>query len=96
MVDIVAIRGEEKILVSLKWQQTSGTAEQKVPYEFLCLAHALESDPTYDRAYLVLGGKGWTKREFFVQNLSSWIVGNPRVQVMESDDFHALANTGFR
>ena len=28
---------EEKILISLKWQQTSGTAEQKIPYEILCL-----------------------------------------------------------
>lgn len=30
-VDAVAEKDRGKILVSLKWQQTSGTAEQKVP-----------------------------------------------------------------
>ncbi len=28
----------EQIPVSLKWQQTSGTAEQKIPFEIMCLA----------------------------------------------------------
>lgn len=32
-------------LVSVKWQQTSGTAEQKVPFEVMCLAHAVRSAP---------------------------------------------------
>jgi len=27
----------EAILISLKWQQSSGTAEQKVPFEVICL-----------------------------------------------------------
>ena len=30
-VDAIATKQDEKILVSLKWQQTGGTAEQKVP-----------------------------------------------------------------
>ena len=30
--DILATKGDESIVVSLKWQQSSGTAEQKVPY----------------------------------------------------------------
>jgi hypothetical protein len=37
-VDAVATSNGEAILVSLKWQQTSGTAEQKVPFEVMCLA----------------------------------------------------------
>jgi hypothetical protein len=28
--DVIAVRAERRVLVSLKWQQTSGTAEQKV------------------------------------------------------------------
>lgn len=32
-VDAIATKQDEKILVSLKWQQTGGTAEQKVPFE---------------------------------------------------------------
>ena len=48
-----------KILVSLKWQQVAGTAEQKVPFEIICLTDAiLSSGGAYDKAYLVLGGAG--------------------------------------
>ena len=36
-VDVVAEKNGRQILVSLKWQQVSGTAEQKVPFEVICL-----------------------------------------------------------
>jgi hypothetical protein len=39
-VDAIATRGDERILVSIKWQQTGGTAEQVVPFEVMCLADA--------------------------------------------------------
>ena len=42
--DIVASKYGERIVISLKWQQSSGTAEQKVPYEFMCLADVLAKD----------------------------------------------------
>jgi hypothetical protein len=32
-VDAIATRGDERIPVSPKWQQTGGTAEQKVPFD---------------------------------------------------------------
>ena len=57
-VDALARKGVEAILVSLKWQQTSGTAEQKVPFEVMCLADAVRAGHAA-RAYLVLGGDGW-------------------------------------
>ncbi len=37
IVDAIAIKGEQKVLVSLKWQEVDGTAEQKVPYEVICM-----------------------------------------------------------
>ena len=37
-VDVVAEKDGRQLLVSLKWQQRSGTAEQKVPFEVICLA----------------------------------------------------------
>ena len=55
MIDVLAERDGLRILVSLKWQQVGGTAEQKVPFEVLSLIDAVESGP-YDGAYLVLGG----------------------------------------
>ncbi|MDD3449575.1 MAG: hypothetical protein PHF72_11170, partial [Gammaproteobacteria bacterium] len=67
-VDLVADdRDGNRYLVSLKWQQSSGTAEQKVPFEVICLKDALQLYPgRFRRAYLVLGGEGWTLREFYV------------------------------
>ena len=95
IVDILAVKGNEKVLVSLKWQQSSGTAEQKVPYEFICLAQALSQEPKFTRAYLVLGGNGWTKRDFFIEELSSWIKHRgPHPVIIEGNDFIALANKG--
>jgi len=37
--------------------------EQKVPFEVICLMDAMEQNPNYQKAYLVLGGEG--KQAFF-------------------------------
>lgn len=58
-VDAIAEKGTEKILVSLKWQQVGGTAEQKVPFEVICLAEEVRQK-RFQKAYLALGGDGWT------------------------------------
>ena len=50
----------DNTLVSLKHQQVGGTAEEKVPFEFMKLQHAVE-DYNYDNAIIVLSGNtGWT------------------------------------
>ena len=64
-VDAIAEKSGQKIVISLKWQQVSGTAEQKVPFEVICLAEELRA-ATCTKAYLVLGGPGWTLRDFYV------------------------------
>src|SRR5438270_2673721 len=63
-VDALAEKDGKTYLISSKWQQVSGTAEQKIPFEVICLAEALES-VGYDKAYLVLGGEGWKFRSFY-------------------------------
>ena len=66
-IDLVAQRNDQSYLVSLKWQQSSGTAEQKVPYELICLSEALkQSRGIHQAAFLVLGGKGWSLKEFYL------------------------------
>src|SRR6266545_5582318 len=64
-VDAVAERDGHKWLISMKWQQVSGTAEQKVPFEVICLAEAVLSG-VFSKAYLVLGGEGWKLRSFYI------------------------------
>jgi len=64
-VDVIAEKDGRKFLISMKWQQVSGTAEQKVPFEIICLLEALEAGH-YAKGYLVLGGEGWSLRDFYV------------------------------
>src|SRR6266487_5085264 len=63
-VDTLAEKDGAKVLVSLKGQQTGGTAEQKVPFEVMCLADAVRAGHA-NRAFVVLGGDGWTLRDYY-------------------------------
>lgn len=93
-VDAVAARGGDTILVSLKWQQTGGTAEQKVPFEVMCLADAVRAGHAA-RAYLVLGGDGWTLRDYYVSGaLVDHLVHARLVRVVTLEAFVRLANNG--
>jgi hypothetical protein len=93
-VDAVAGKNGEKVLVSLKWQQTSGTAEQKVPFEVMCLADAVRAEHAV-RAYLVLGGDGWTLRDYYTSGaLDEHLIHARVVRVVTLEAFIRLANNG--
>lgn len=93
-VDVVASKSGKEILVSLKWQQVSGTAEQKVPFEIICLVDAVDAGP-FGKAYLVLGGEGWKLRDFFCSGgLEKYIVYSGKVEVLTLEGFVARANSG--
>lgn len=97
MVDLIVSKRDEKpVLVSLKWQQTGGTAEQKVPFEIICLLKALRNNGgRYGKAYVVLGGGGWTLREFYVKGgLKEYLTGSDLVSVVALESFVAAANQG--
>ena len=93
-VDALAEKNDEKIIISLKWQQSNGTAEQKVPFEVMCLADAIR-ERLAARAYLVLGGAGWKLRSYYTSGaLQEHLVHAGLVKVVTLEDFIALANTG--
>jgi hypothetical protein len=97
VVDLLAVDSAgNKILISLKWQQVSGTAEQKVPFEAMCLAETvLASDNDYDKAYLVLGGGGWKLREFYTGGgLDRHLRYSNLVEIVTLEEFIAKANQG--
>ena len=96
MVDVVAEKDGGKVLVSLKWQQTSGTAEQKVPFEVISLVQAvLDSNGEYAKAYLVLGGEGWKLRDFYTGGgLEQHLEYADRVDILTLEGFVARANQG--
>ena len=56
-----------KIGISFKWQQSSGTAEEKIAFEFLRIAKFVERRQL-DRGYIVLGGGGWTLKGYFLSS----------------------------
>ena len=97
VVDVLAEDSAgSKIIISLKWQQVSGTAEQKVPFEAMCLTETiLASDNDYDKAYLVLGGGGWKLREFYTGGgLDRHLRHSNLVEIVTLEDFIAKANQG--
>lgn len=93
-VDAVAQKEQKKFLVSLKWQQNSGTAEQKVPFEVMSLADAIAGGQ-YAKAYLVLGGDRWTLRDFYVSGgLRKYLRNIDSVEIVTLERFIASANKG--
>ena len=97
VVDVLATdRQGRKYLISLKWQQVSGTAEQKVPFEAICLAEAIRTgEGEYHKAYLVLGGDGWSLREFYLEGgLDAHLQHSNLVEFRSLESFIALANQG--
>ena len=63
-VDIL-LNGNE--LISLKYQRVQGTAEEKIPFEFMKLQHAID-DHGYKSATIVLAGpdKAWKWKDYYL------------------------------
>jgi hypothetical protein len=97
LVDVVATSQSGKsILISVKWQQVGGTAEQKVPFEVTCLIKALKNNESkYEKAYLVLGGDGWKLRDYYIEGgLEEYLKDSDLVKIITLESFIALANKG--
>ena len=93
-VDAVVEKEGRSFLLSVKWQQVSGTAEQKVPFEVICLSEALETG-AYTKAYVVLGGEGWKLRSFYTTGgLDKHLVNSGKVEVTTLESFVGRANQG--
>ena len=91
-VDVLAKKKTQTILISLKWQQASGTAEQKIPFEMMCLSDAVLAGHG-DSAYLVLGGEGWTLRDYYTSgDMTKYLIHAELVKVVKLETFVRLAN----
>jgi hypothetical protein len=76
-------------LVSCKVQNVAGTAEEKVIFEVIKLLHALDQDSRYKRAWLVLGGTGWSPgmKRFLMGDLKTWLPSmDARVVIVADTD----------
>ena len=84
----VLLNGEE--LISLKYQQVYGTAEEKIPFEFMKLQHAID-DYGYKSATIVIAGpdSAWKWKDYYLSNEFSSQMKQiyPDVNIMELKDF---------
>ena len=82
------------IIVSLKWQQVAGTAEQKVIYEIASLIKIIEND-NFKKAYVVIGGNGFSqnaKEYLFNQEHRNILKHGDLVENIGVEDFIARLN----
>jgi PD-(D/E)XK nuclease superfamily protein len=93
-VDALAEKNGRQILVSLKWQQTSGTAEQKVPFEVISMIDAMEIGQ-FAAAYVVLGGVKWKFKDFYLKGgLNPYVPKWNLVTLIAVEEFVVKANQG--
>ena len=85
---------DHSIIVSLKWQQVAGTAEQKVIYEIASLIKIIEND-NFKKAYVVIGGNGFSqnaKEYLFSQEHRNILKHGDLVENIGVEDFIARLN----
>ena len=85
------------LLVTTYFQDTSGTVQEKVPWDVLTLGKILnKSNGRFARAYLVVGGvRGFTLRPYFTSGeLQASLVGCECVIIVDQDELRRLASTG--
>ena len=86
----------DSIIVSLKWQQVPGTAEQKVIYEIASLIKIIRESDKYRMAYLVIGGNGFSvnaKEYLFNQKYADILKDGNLVRSISVEDFIAILNS---
>ena len=98
LVDLYCVSKDGEVtIMSLKHQEVSGTAEQKVSYEFDTLVDILVSNPEVRRARIVLHGKdkithgeGWTLREYYTNPnyiKNRFLPDSIDIKIMKHEDF---------
>ena len=85
------------LIISLRWQEEPGDEEEEVIYQIASLANLVRTSGTCRKAYLVLGGPGFSsgaKSFLFRQRHRDLILHGDLVEVISSEDFLAHAGKG--
>ena len=90
----VTLPDGRRIAVSVKNQDTGGTAEEKVPYELGKLGDMLTKRPDIESTYLVICGNGWSCKEMYLGEEGYWPkhfrVNYPQVKIICEHTFKEL------
>ena len=97
-IDYLIQDGTRKIGIEMKWQQTSGTVEEKIPYTVILYQNMIKRK-LLDKAYVVLGGTdrlpgttGWTLRSFYINDLSDFL-NCEGVEILSYEKFLSKINS---
>ena len=82
------VASPDKIGVSVKFQEVSGSADEKIPAEILRLA-GLVSNGTISRAYLVLGGSGSKNFAHYLAGTTN-VPGQDLIEIVDEKAFRRL------
>ena len=84
----IVLNGDE--LISLKYQRVQGTAEEKIPFEFMKLQHAID-DHGYKSATIVVAGpdKAWKWKDYYLSEEFRAKMGSiyPDVRIITHEQF---------
>jgi len=84
----IVINGDE--LISLKYQRVQGTAEEKIPFEFMKLQHAID-DHGYKSATIVVAGpdKAWKWKDYYLSEEFRGKMSSiyPNVRIINHEQF---------
>ena len=84
----IVLNGDE--LISLKYQRVQGTAEEKIPFEFMKLQHAID-DHGYKSATIVVAGpdKAWKWKDYYLSEEFRAKMGSiyPGVRIITHEQF---------
>jgi|TARA_Y100000015_G_scaffold1984_1_gene1962 hypothetical protein len=80
----------EDELISLKYQRVQGTAEEKIPFEFMKLQHAID-DYGYKSATIVVAGpdKAWKWKDYYLSDEFRGKMSSiyPNVRIINHEQF---------
>lgn len=97
VVDFHASKDARDILVSCKYQDVSGSAPDKLPYEYMCLLHAVNTCEI-DKAYMVLEGEVLLRANMFKDphqyELERYMTLSSKIVVCSFQEFSRKANRG--
>ena len=84
----IVLNGDE--LISLKYQRVQGTAEEKIPFEFMKLQHAID-DHGYKSATIVVAGpdKAWKWKDYYLSEEFRGKMSSiyPNVRIINHEQF---------
>ncbi|RDI95657.1 hypothetical protein DV704_05100 [Meiothermus sp. QL-1] len=96
----------KQVLISVKWQGTSGTTEEKIPFEVIRLSDLIrrgnitafcQKDQitlSAQKAYIVLAGNGWSLKDWYVKGgLHEFLPGCSNIRILDFYDFMNMVNS---